>query len=126
MGNPAVNYRWDTRARYYRAHADHLDFLDQLKINSPTNQAPSEGSETLADKYSTRQIQIYRAFFCWDLVFTCFKNEKPKMDHTKIGTADLDSSCRELSNGGLGIVIALLVRRGINFVCAYIGRAIQL
>jgi len=30
------------------------------------------------------------------------------MDHTKIYPADLGSSCRELSNGGLGCVVALL------------------
>ena len=40
------------------------------------------------------------------------------MDHTKIDTADLDSPCRELSNNGLGIAVALLVRQGINVVCA--------
>ena len=27
---------------------------------------------------------------------------------------------RELSNGGLGIVVALLVRLGIQFLCAYV------
>jgi hypothetical protein len=32
------------------------------------------------------------------------------MDHTKIVQADLDSPRRELSNGGLGFVVALSVR----------------
>jgi len=32
------------------------------------------------------------------------------MDNTKINTADLDSPRRELSNGGLGFVVALSVR----------------
>ena len=41
------------------------------------------------------------------------------MDHTKINTVELDSPRRELSNGGLGFVVALLVRLGINFSCAY-------
>ena len=31
------------------------------------------------------------------------------MNFTKIDLADLNSLCRELSNGGLGIVVALLV-----------------
>ena len=42
------------------------------------------------------------------------------MNFIIIVKADLDSPLRELSNGGLGNVIALLVRRGINFVCAYL------
>ena len=29
-----VNYHWYTRARYYRAHKDQLDFLNYIKINS--------------------------------------------------------------------------------------------
>ena len=33
--------------------------------------------------------------------------------------ADLDSPRQDLSNGGIGIVAALLVRWGINFLCAY-------
>ena len=32
--------------------------------------------------------------------------------------ADLNSPCRELSNGGLEIVVALLVRQQINFLSA--------
>ena len=40
--------------------------------------------------------------------------------------ADLDSPRRELSNCGLGIVVALLVRWQINFSCASTGSAIQL
>ena len=44
------------------------------------------------------------------------------MDHTKIGQADLDSPRRELFNGGLGIVVALLVcSRIVFFVCVYWG-----
>ena len=31
------------------------------------------------------------------------------MNFTKIAKADLESPCRELSNSGLGIVVALLV-----------------
>ena len=41
------------------------------------------------------------------------------MDRTKIAKADLDSLRRELSNGGLEIVVALSVRSGIDFSCAY-------
>ena len=46
------------------------------------------------------------------------KNKRSKMHPTKIVTADLDSPRRELSNGGLGIVVALLVRPGIDFLSA--------
>ena len=41
------------------------------------------------------------------------------MDQTKVHTADLDSPRRELSNGGLGFVVALSVRGGIDFSCVY-------
>ena len=41
------------------------------------------------------------------------------MDLTKMTHAYLDSPRRELSNSGLGIVAALLVRWGIDFLCAY-------
>ena len=37
------------------------------------------------------------------------------MDHTKIVQADLDSPCRELSNDGLGIVVALSVFQKLIF-----------
>ena len=37
-----------------------------------------------------------------------------------------DSSLRELSNGGHGNVVTLLVRSGIDVSCVYFGRAIQL
>ena len=39
------------------------------------------------------------------------------MTFTKIDPADLDSPHRELSNGGLKSVVALLVRWQINFSC---------
>ena len=41
------------------------------------------------------------------------------MDHTKMKHAYLDSPRQELSNGGFEIVATLLIRRGINFLCAY-------
>ena len=48
------------------------------------------------------------------------------MPFTKIVPADLDSPCRELSNGGLGIAVAFLVCRQIMFLSAHIGRPNQL
>ena len=44
------------------------------------------------------------------------------MNFTEIDPTDLNSPCRELSNGGLGIVVALLVFWQIIFcVCVYCG-----
>ena len=43
------------------------------------------------------------------------------MDHTKLDQAHLDSPRRELSNGGLGFVVALLVCWQIIFVCVHWG-----
>ena len=48
------------------------------------------------------------------------------MNFTNIVKADLDFPRRELSNNGLGIVITLLVRRYIIFVCASTGGSNQL
>ena len=42
------------------------------------------------------------------------------MDHKKLYQADLDSPCQEFSARGLRIVVALLVRPGIDFfMCVY-------
>ena len=43
------------------------------------------------------------------------------MDFTKIVKAELDSPRQELSNGGLGIVVALSVFSEIVFLCACTG-----
>ena len=48
------------------------------------------------------------------------------MGHTKIYQANLDSPNRELSNGGLGIVVALLLRWQIIFLCVSTESPIQL
>ena len=49
------------------------------------------------------------------------------MTFTKLDQEDLDYLCRELSNGGLGIVVALLVRWQIIFCVRLLGvRPIQL
>ena len=45
------------------------------------------------------------------------------MDHTKMYPKYLDSPRRELSNGGLEIDVAVLVRSGIDFSCALTGKA---
>ena len=59
-------------------------------------------------------IQRGKSDSTWSIfILTLFlhvsKNERPKMNFTKIDQADLDSPCQELSNGGLGIVVALAV-----------------
>ena len=48
------------------------------------------------------------------------------MDHIKINTEDMDSPCRKLSNGGLGIVVDLLICSGNNCTCVTTGGLIQL
>ena len=73
----------------------------------------------------TRRIRLDLVYFCWDPVFTCFKNKTPKIGFTKLVTADLSFPCRELFNGGLGIVVALLICWKIDFLCACCWSAIQ-
>ena len=56
------------------------------KKEMPAIRGTSEGSETSKLEYSTRRIQIFQIFrvpFCWDHVFTCFKNKRSKNDHRK-------------------------------------------
>ena len=48
------------------------------------------------------------------------------MTFTKLDQADLNSPRRDLSNGGLGIVVTLMVCLKINFACASTGGSIQL
>ena len=59
-----------------------------------------------------RLIQICFDYFVGILFSLVSKNKSSKMNFTKIVKADLDSPCRELSNGGLGIVVALLAPSG--------------
>ena len=48
------------------------------------------------------------------------------MSFTKIVKTDLDSLCREFSNGGFGILVALAVFLGIIILCVSTGDPIQL
>ena len=48
------------------------------------------------------------------------------MTFTKLDQADLESPRRGLSNGGIRIVVTLLVHWQLNFVCASTGGPIQL
>ena len=50
-----------------------------------------------------------------------YSKKRAKISFTEIDTAYLDSPRRELSNGGLGIVVALLVHWGVNFLCVSTG-----
>ena len=93
-----------------------------LNINLPLIQGTSEGFETLELEYLTRRIQICRGYFCWDPVFTCFKKKTPQIHFTKTVTEDLNSPRRELSNGGLRIVVTLLVCWEIDFLCVLADR----
>ena len=54
-------------------------------------------------------VFVSESLFVGALFSHVIKNERPKIDHTKIDKADLDSSRRELSVGGLGFVVALSV-----------------
>ena len=54
------------------------------------------------------------------------KTKRSKINFTKLYQADLDSTRRELSDGGLGIAVTLLVRWKIDFLSDYTGVPIQL
>ena len=87
-------------------------------INSPTNRGTSEGSETSEHEYSTRRIQICVVYFCLGIIWKIILEKKSsKTIFTKVDQTDLDSSHRELSNGGLNITVALTAFWGIIFLC---------
>ena len=50
-----------------------------------------------------------------------YVEKRGQMNQTKLNQADLESPCRELSNGGLGIVVALLVFRELIFRVRVLG-----
>ena len=81
--------------------------LTNLTINSRTNRGTSEGSETSEQEYLTRRILFFGFKFVGALFSHVLKNKRPKKYYTKLNQKYLDSSCRELSNGGLGIVVVL-------------------
>ena len=64
--------------------------------------------------------------FVWAIFGKLFWKKRSNIDSTKMYQVDLDSPCRELSNGGFWIVAALPVRSGIYFLCACTGGLIQL
>ena len=88
------------------------------------NRGISEGYETLAQEYLTRQIQFCVDEFCLVVIWNVIFKKGSKMNFTKILETDLDSPCRDLSNGGLGIFLALLVCWGVIFSCACTGAQI--
>ena len=71
-----------------------------------------------------RQTSIRRDKSDSDLIIFVQTNhfeKEAKNKFTKIFRADVDFPCQELFNSGLGIVVALLVRPGINVSCVSTG-----
>ena len=66
-----------------------------------------------------KRTQIRFDSFCLGVILEVIQYNFQNNAQTKIVEADLGSPCRELSNGGFEIVATLLIRRGINFLCAY-------
>ena len=121
---------WEIVVLYEQSNIEHthtsLTFFKKSKINLPTNQGTSEGPETLALEYSTRQIWIWlvQSFF-WQYLERYFEKEII-MDDTKMNYRDLDSPHWELAARCLGFVVAFLVHWQIDFfVCILTWRAIQ-
>ena len=82
-----------------------LTSLTNEKINFRTNQGISEQPETSEKEYSTGQIRFCWVYFglnvIWKVIF------EKEANHTKMNPKDLDFPHRELSNGGLEIVVDL-------------------
>ena len=103
-----------------RTHISLTSLKTRKTICIPTNRGTSERSETLAQEGSTRRIRFCGDCFCSGVIWKVILKKRPKMVHTNIVSADLDSPRRELSVRGHGFVVALPVFWGINFVCAYL------
>ena len=74
----ALNYRWYARARFIERTQISLTSWNTLKINSRTNRGTSEGSETSADEYSTRRIQICVVYFCLGIIWKVILKKEVK------------------------------------------------
>ena len=81
------------------------------------NQKGYDTFETTVGKLSARRIQIFRGYFCLGIILEVILKKEVKMTFTKIDRTESDPPRRELSNGGLKSVVALLIRRQINFSC---------
>ena len=90
------------------------------------NRKGYDTSETTIGKLSARRIQIWLGYFCLGIILKVIQYNFQNNVQTKIAQLDLNSPRRELSNGGLGIVVTLLVAYQINYSCASAGSAIQL
>ena len=103
------------------------DWIPEIntKTNSDTNRGTSEWSETSAQEYMTRWIWFCFDYFCLVIIWKVIL-KRGEMRYTKTIKADVDSPCPELSISGLGFVVALLVRSGIPFSCAYTWQPMQL
>ena len=86
----------------------------------------SERSETLELEYSTRRIRIWLLYFCLGVILKVIQYNFQNNAFTKIYHSELNSPHWELSNGGLGIAVTLLVRWEIDFLSARIRRPIRL
>ena len=85
---------------------------EPTKNNLQANQKGYDTFETTVGKLSARRIQICRVYvFLFRHYFESYSEKKrAKIHFTKIDPADPYSPRRVLSNGGLGIVVTLLVR----------------
>ena len=83
-----------------------LTSLTKLKIDSLTNRGTSEGPETSEQEYSTSKSDSAWFSDVRQYLKSYFEKRCQKMTFTKLDQEDLDSPRRELSNGGLGIVVA--------------------
>ena len=91
--------------------------MSRQKINFPANQKGYDNSKTTVGRLSAKRIQIFRVQFCLDVVWKVIL-KRGEMDDTKLNLVDVNSPSQELSNGGLRVVVALLVCWKIIFLSA--------
>ena len=107
FSSPRAFQRWSRKCRSPSGSLKNWFFVSSYWMSNP------------AVEYSMRRIQICLEYFVWALFGKIFWKERSKINFIKICQADLNSPCPELSNGDLGIVVALLVCWQIVF-CAFL------
>ena len=118
-----INHRWYVHASTISSSSGISAWLPEMtkKIISVQTEAPQKGLRPWQTSIWRGKSKSTVPIFVSTLFGKFFWKKGSKMEHAKIGTAYLDSLHQDLPNAGLGVVVALLVCSGINFVCVHWG-----
>ena len=96
------------------------------KINLPTNGARYNRSETTARIGPKFRINVHFVHLNRSVIWRIIKNKSPESENRKMSKPPLNASFWDISNGGLGSLLALSVGWQIDFLCYCTRQAIKL